>query len=118
MALLRCLHAADLPDPGALAKRLDEIAANPRVAPAGDAVPRAPAAPAALDWAELVRSVENAGQLRAAQIMRDWVRVVVLVPGELRYSLVPGYSGDPHAGPARGAGQGDRRALAGCRGAG
>ncbi|MDP9055768.1 MAG: DNA polymerase III subunit gamma/tau [Pseudomonadota bacterium] len=96
MALLRCLHAADLPDPGALAKRLEEIAARP-VAPAsqtsGAAAPT-PAAPA-MDWAALVRATENSGQLRIAQIMRDWVRVVALTPGELRFALVPGYSGDP-----------------------
>ncbi len=98
MALLRCLHAADLPDPGALAKRLEELAARPAESPvadnAGTTAPSAPAA-AAIDWAGLVRSVENTGQLRVAQIMRDWVRVVTLTPGDLRYTLVPGYSGDP-----------------------
>ena len=27
--------------------------------------------------------------------MRDWVRVVMLAPEELRFTLVPGYPGDP-----------------------
>jgi len=95
MALLRCLHAADLPDPGALAKRLEEIAARPAAAvqTTGAAAP-APAAPA-MDWAGLVHAVEKSGQLRIAQIMRDWVRIVALTPGDLRFALVPGYSGDP-----------------------
>jgi DNA polymerase-3 subunit gamma/tau len=95
MALLRCLHAADLPDPGALARRLEELAARP--APAAASTPTlAPApAPQAMDWAALVQTVEKAGQLRIAQIMRDWVRVVALTPANLRFSLVPGYSGDP-----------------------
>jgi DNA polymerase-3 subunit gamma/tau len=48
-----------------------------------------------MDWSALVHTVENAGQLRIAQIMRDWVRVVALTPAKLRFSLVPGYSGDP-----------------------
>lgn len=116
MALLRCLHAADLPDPGTLVKRLEELAASrPVVAPAtspavaGDAPPWSvesasattppavivPVPIAAPDWSALVQLVENAGQLRVAQIMRDWVRVVTLTPGELRFALVPGYSGDP-----------------------
>jgi DNA polymerase-3 subunit gamma/tau len=96
MALLRCLHAADLPDPGSLAKRLEELAARAPTAAspaAGDNAP-APAAPA-MEWAALVRTVENSGQLRIAQIMRDWVRVVSLTPAALRFSLVAGYSGDP-----------------------
>jgi DNA polymerase-3 subunit gamma/tau len=94
MALLRCLHAADLPDPGALAKRLEEMAARPATPTQSTAPTPAPTAPA-MDWAALVRTVENAGQLRIAQIMRDWVRVVALTPASLRFSLVPGYSGDP-----------------------
>ncbi len=96
MALLRCLHAADLPDPGALIKRLEDLAARPAaaVAPAVGEAALVPAPPA-MDWAALVRSVENSGQLRIAQIMRDWVRVVTLTPGNLRFALVPGFSGDP-----------------------
>jgi DNA polymerase-3 subunit gamma/tau len=43
----------------------------------------------------LVKTVESSGQLRIAQIMRDWLRVVSLEPGLLRYSLMPGYAGDP-----------------------
>jgi DNA polymerase III subunit gamma/tau len=94
MALLRVMHAADMPDPGSLVKKLEELAARP--APAGDSSSSvAPKEQAAPPWEALVQAVENAGQLRVAQIMRDWVRVVSVVPGELHYSLVPGYAGDP-----------------------
>ncbi len=97
MALLRVMHAADMPDPGALVKKLEELAA--RSAPLGGdaglasaATPRDQSAP---PWEALVAAVDSSGQLRIAQIMRDWVRVVSLAPGELRYSLTPGYAGDP-----------------------
>jgi DNA polymerase-3 subunit gamma/tau len=94
MALLRVMHASDMPDPGTLAKKLEELAARP--APAAAAVPGAPApASAAPPWEALVASVENSGQLRVGQIMRDWVRVVAIGQAELTYSLTPGYSGDP-----------------------
>ncbi len=97
MALLRVMHAADMPDPGSLVKRLEELASQP--VPAGtssaNASPVAPASPAAPPWEALVEAVDRAGQLRAAQIMRDWVRVAALSHGELRFSLTPGYAGDP-----------------------
>ncbi|MFN3517289.1 MAG: DNA polymerase III subunit gamma/tau [Novosphingobium sp.] len=96
MALLRVQHAADLPDPGSLVRKLEEIAARgPAAAPAGDGAAAAPAhAPQALDWAGLVERVEQSGQLRLAQVMHDWVRVIALAPGELTYALAPGYPGD------------------------
>jgi DNA polymerase-3 subunit gamma/tau len=100
MALLRVLHAADLPDPGALAKKLDEAIARGGVsspastssAPGG---PAAQADSAATSWAALIDRVENSGQLRVGQVMRDWVRVIALEPGHLKFALAPGYSGDP-----------------------
>ncbi|MBK6801401.1 DNA polymerase III subunit gamma/tau [Novosphingobium sp.] len=101
MALLRVQHAADLPDPGQLARKLDELAKNgvAIAAPAasGSAAPSAaaPAAPKGMDWAALVEQVDHSGQLRLAQVMRDWVRVIDLAPGDLTYALAPGYSGDP-----------------------
>lgn len=109
MALLRVMHAAGLPDPGRLAKTIEQLAAR-GVAPAAAAtasVPTAgkgsspsagdPALSAAADWAALVRQVEDAGQLRLAQLMRDWVRVVELVPGRLAYQLAEGLGEDPAA---------------------
>ena len=100
MALLRVQHAADMPDPGTLAKKLEEIAARgPLAAPTGEAAsaPAAPAAPQGQDWAGLIEQVEQSGQFRLAQLMHDWVRVISLAPGELVYALAPGYPGDATA---------------------
>jgi DNA polymerase III subunit gamma/tau len=100
MALLRIQHASDLPDPGLLVKKLEELAARgPIAAPAvpsaeGGTVAAAPV-PAAVDWAALVQQVDQSGQLRLAQVMHDWVRVIALTPGELTMAVAPGYSGDP-----------------------
>jgi DNA polymerase-3 subunit gamma/tau len=101
MALLRVLHAADLPDPGTLARQLGEmIASGPAPTAAGPdpaiAAPAGIAAPAAtLDWRALCGQVEEAGQLRVANLMRDWLRVIALAPGRLVYAPAPGLSEDP-----------------------
>ena len=98
MALLRVMHAADMPDPATLMKKLEELAARPAPAAATAGAPGdAPQASAAPRWEALVEAVEQGGHLRVGQIMRDWLRVVSLAPGELRFTLVPGYSGDPSA---------------------
>ena len=101
MALLRVQHAADIPDPGQLARKLDDLARNgvalagPTPSETGAPAAAAPPAPRGMDWAALVDLVDHSGQLRLAQVMRDWVRVVDLARGELTYTLAPGYSGDP-----------------------
>ena len=102
MALLRVMHAADLPDPGTLAKQLEALAAQGPIGPATLAVPAtATAASGALQtgasWADLVDRVDQSGQLRVAQIMRDWVRVIALEPTKLLYTLAPGYTGEAAA---------------------
>lgn len=102
MALLRILHAAQMPDPGKLAKRIEQLtasgfAAAPAAAPSGDA--SAPAAPAAAspaqDWAALVDQVDAAGQLRVAQMMRDRVRLIELGPERLVYAPADNFPDDP-----------------------
>ena len=99
MALLRVMHAADLPDPGTLAKKLNELVASGGMAatgvPGSGAAGPAPTAPAAVDWAALIKQVDNSGQLRVAQVMHDWIRVILLAPTALKYGVAPGYSGDP-----------------------
>ena len=100
MALLRVLHAAELPDPGKLAKRIEEIAANgpaPAAAPSGEAgpAPTASTPSGALDWAELVERVDAGGQLRVAQMMRDRVRVIEVSDGRLIFEQADSYSDDP-----------------------
>jgi len=102
MALLRVLHATQMPDPGALMRRIEELAkGGVAAAPAapGDAPAPEPSAPvasgAALDWASLVEQVDAAGQLRVAQIMRDRVRVIALGPEKLVYQLADTFPEDP-----------------------
>ncbi|MEP5937474.1 MAG: DNA polymerase III subunit gamma/tau [Erythrobacter sp.] len=102
MALLRVLHAADMPDPGKLAKRMEELAERgPAPAATSEGNQAAPAsasanAPAAsMNWADLVQQVDDAGQLRVAQMMRDWIRVIELSDGKLIYAPVDGLSDDP-----------------------
>jgi DNA polymerase III subunit gamma/tau len=100
MALLRVLHAAEMPDPGKLAKRIEELAANgpaPAAVPSGEAAPAptATASSGSLDWAELVERVDVGGQLRVAQMMRDRVRVIELTDGKLIFEQADSYSDDP-----------------------
>ncbi|MFN3991150.1 MAG: DNA polymerase III subunit gamma/tau [Erythrobacter sp.] len=106
MALLRVLHASQMPDPGALMRRIEDLAKNgvmPAQAPAsspeeggvGPAAPPAAAAQAAPDWAALVEAVDAAGHLRVAQIMRDRVRVIALGPERLVYQPADSFPEDP-----------------------
>ncbi|MFN4112852.1 MAG: DNA polymerase III subunit gamma/tau [Sphingomonadaceae bacterium] len=105
MALLRILYAAELPDPGALVKRLDELAAigmTSEVASQGgnsasvsgqeQALPSATGGP--LEWAQLVDLVEQSGNHLAASLMRMQVRVVELGHGVLRFSRAPQFRDD------------------------
>ena len=99
MALLRALHATDLPDPGKLAKRIEQMAKD-GVAPASAAAqssdaPAATTGSGAVEWAELVDRIDNAGQLRVAQMMRDRIRVIELAPERLVYDPADSYSDDP-----------------------
>ena len=103
MALLRVMHASDLPDPGTLVKKLGEMMAGgfasapvaSASAPAVSAPVSDPAAANGIGWAALADLVDHSGQLRVAQIMRDWIRVIALEPAALRFAVAPGYSGDP-----------------------
>ena len=99
MALLRVLHAVDLPDPGKLAEQLSALAARGPVAGGGAAESSANggAPAAAIDWRELCDKVDRAGQLRVASLMRDWVRPIELALGRLVYALAPGMAEDPAA---------------------
>lgn len=96
MALLRALHASDMPDPGTLAKSLEEMAARAAATSSG-APPAgaAPAAPVALDWAELVDEIENRiGRLQLASQLKMQVRPVELTAGRLTYAQAPGFPDD------------------------
>ena len=100
MALLRILHASQMPDPGKLARRIEELAASGFAAspPSADSAAPAPvpvAASPVQDWAALVDAVDMAGQLRVAQMMRDRVRVIELGPERLVYQQADNFPDDP-----------------------
>ncbi|WP_379921862.1 DNA polymerase III subunit gamma/tau [Erythrobacter sp. R86502] len=100
MALLRILHASQLPDPGKLARRIEELAARgPTSVQTDSGAPSDSSAPAATapsqDWAELVEAVDQSGQLRVAQMMRDRVRVIELGAERLVYEQADNFSDDP-----------------------
>jgi DNA polymerase-3 subunit gamma/tau len=98
MALLRILHAAQMPDPGKLARRIEEIAAG-SIAGGSSAAPAVTPAPVAAlpaqNWTALVDQVESAGQLRVAQTMRDRVRVIELGSERLVYQQADNFPDDP-----------------------
>ena len=84
MALLRLIHAADMPDPSALAAMLaggPAPAAAP-VAPTSTASPDAkPNIPS--DFASLVEAIEGQGKQLLGVQLRDHVGLVGFAPGEL-----------------------------------
>ena len=98
MALLRVLHAADLPDPGQLAKKLEEMAARgPAAAPSGEASRSVQPEPvAALDWAMLVQRVETARPL-VGGVMRNWIRPVEVRDGLLHFQIDADYKAEDPA---------------------
>ncbi len=109
MALLRVMHAADMPDPGTLAKKLEDMAASGAfssapVAPSGgqggESAPQARVAAPAVNWVELVDRVEHSGlpgHMTLSNKMKLQVRVVELAPGRLVYALAPPFKEDMSA---------------------
>lgn len=100
MALLRVLHAADMPDPGKLARRIEQIATQPVAAASassGEAAsaPVAQTSDASSDWAELVEGVDRAGHMHVAEMMRSRMRVVELGPERLIYQKADSFPDDP-----------------------
>jgi DNA polymerase-3 subunit gamma/tau len=98
MALLRTLHAHQMPDPDGLMKRLEAIMAG-----VGDRAPRSTAPDGAGEkagdgdvgarLARLVEAVEAAGEHNAASILKLQVRPVELAEGHLVFSRDTGFSG-------------------------
>jgi DNA polymerase-3 subunit gamma/tau len=85
MAVLRVIHAADLPDPAAILARLAN--GETVAAPAGSAAPRAEEQGALLkapaDLPALIRLLEAGGKAHLAQQLHDQVGLVRYAPGEL-----------------------------------
>ena len=98
MALLRALHAADLPDPGALAKRLEDVAARAALAPgtgSGEGASAPSAATPPMNWLELVERIEREnGSLHLASRLRMQVRPVEITGDRLVYEQAPGFTQD------------------------
>jgi DNA polymerase-3 subunit gamma/tau len=81
MALLRVIHASELPDPGDLLQRLASGAAAPARAPAGAAEAKPSEAPAT--FAALVELLDRSGKALIAQQLHDFAGVVRYAPPEL-----------------------------------
>ncbi|HYC95951.1 MAG TPA: DNA polymerase III subunit gamma/tau, partial [Sphingomicrobium sp.] len=84
MALLRLIHAAEMPDPSALAAILSGGAA-PTAAPTAPASTASPSAEARLptDFPALVDAVEKQGKQLLGLQLRDHVGLVSFAPGEI-----------------------------------
>jgi DNA polymerase-3 subunit gamma/tau len=100
-ALLRVMHASDMPDPGSLIRKLEDLATSPALAAASVAAPHpdgdASAAPSpvpALPWNAVVDRIDRSGSIDLASRLRMQVRVIELAQGHLRYSLAPGFRDD------------------------
>jgi DNA polymerase-3 subunit gamma/tau len=83
MALLRLIHAADMPDPAALVAKLTGEGAATVTSTAPAARPSAPTARLPADFAGLVKTVEQSGKHLLAQQLHDQVGLVRYAPPEL-----------------------------------
>ena len=84
MALLRLIHAADLPDPASLLARLSgEGAATATAAAPAKSAPPAPTAALPGDFPSLIRHLEEGGKHSLAQQLHDLVGLVRYAPPEL-----------------------------------
>jgi len=97
MALLRVIHASELPDPGQLLERL-QSGELPR-APEGTAPPasreaQAPLLQAPPDFRTLVERLESGGKAHLAQQLHDFVGLVRYAPPELVVRPLKPFAGD------------------------
>ena len=94
MALLRALHASQLPDPGKLAKTLESLAQMPQSPSRDAAQSQAEVQPQAFDFVELVDALKKRGHAIAATYMELQIRPVSLEPGLLKFSRPPQFRGE------------------------
>ena len=85
MALLRLIHAADLPDPATLLARLsgEGASAAPVAAPARAKAAAAPASELPQDFRAMIARLEQHGKHQLAQQLHDNVGLVRYAPPEL-----------------------------------
>jgi DNA polymerase-3 subunit gamma/tau len=81
MALLRVVHASQLPDPGTLARTLESGAPLAVASPGSSGAAQAPAAPS--DFAGLIDLLGRNGKPLLAQQLHDYVGLVSYAPGML-----------------------------------
>jgi DNA polymerase-3 subunit gamma/tau len=94
MALLRAMHAADMPDPGTLARHLEDLAARAPAGPSIEAGSAASQSEVAPPWEALVERVARSAGEHPANIMRLQVRVAELSHGRLVFSQPPEFRED------------------------
>lgn len=108
MALLRVLHAADLPDPGKLAKKLEQlgqggmVAANaPTPAASSGASAQSAAAPHVEEpantdpypkWEEFIAWLEQRGHMQLGAKLRMQAYPIEVGSGVLRYGMAKGFT--------------------------
>jgi DNA polymerase-3 subunit gamma/tau len=83
MALLRLIHAADMPDPAALIARMTGEESGSATVPASSGKPSGPSAMIPPDYPALVRFLEGAGKHQLAVQLHDQVGLVRYAPPEL-----------------------------------
>jgi DNA polymerase-3 subunit gamma/tau len=83
MALLRLIHAADMPDPAALMARLTGEGAAAALPSVPVAKPAGPTARVPADFTALIKAVEQSGKHLLAQQLHDQVGLVRYAPPEL-----------------------------------
>jgi DNA polymerase-3 subunit gamma/tau len=94
MALLRLIHAADMPDPASLVAKLTGEGAAVGTPAAPASAPSVPTARVPTDFAGLVKAVERSGRHLLAQQLHDQVGVVRYAPPELVLKPAKPLAGD------------------------
>ena len=95
MALLRLVHAADLPDPASVMSRLSGEGGTPSIAaPAAAPGGSGPVAHIPADYGALVKMFEKSGKLLLAQQLHDQVGLVRYAPPELALKPTRPLGGD------------------------
>jgi DNA polymerase-3 subunit gamma/tau len=94
MALLRLIHAADLPDPAALIARLSGDGAPAGAAAAPGAKGRSPVAQLPADFRSLIARLELSGKHQLAVQLHDQVGLVRYAPPELVLKPSRPFGGD------------------------
>jgi DNA polymerase-3 subunit gamma/tau len=83
MALLRLIHAADLPDPASVLSRLSGEAGAVSVSAPAPSKPAGPSAQLPADFPALIASLERSGRHQLAVQLHDQVGLVRFAPPEL-----------------------------------